>query len=407
MPAVLSFCYNCLSLRIAIILGRLVIGGTTTDTLEAARMLQNEHDLLLVTGGGNRDEFEAAYLTQHLPHVRHERLPGFGSSIQPFADLRAIAKLRKVLRRFNPDIVHTHTAKAGLLGRLAARHLPNTALVHTYHGMVFEGYFSPAKNRLIIAIERMLARYTHAIVALSEGQKMQLVNKFRICSANKIRIVPLGIEVERFQQQQEEKRNRFRDRYCILPHQQAIGIVGRMVPIKNHTLFLECAELVLQEHPNAVFFVVGDGPQRRKCLDICRKMGLSYTFYPEDPKPAQVIFTSWITEVDEVMNGLDMVMLTSINEGTPVSLMEAQAAGKPVVTTAAGGTGEIVRDGVTGLVAHSHEPEILARLVSQLLADEGLRHQMGQAGSQLAAASFRKQKQVEGLLKLYEQLFKS
>lgn len=388
-------------------MGRLVIGGTTTDTLQIARLMQHEHELLLVTGGGNKDEFEAAYLTQYLPHVRHERLPGFAGAIHPFQDWRAIRKLRQVLQKFNPQIVHTHTAKAGLLGRLAARNLTGAAIVHTYHGMIFEGYFNKTVNKLIIAVERYLATFTHSIIALSEGQKKDLAERFGICSNNKIQVVPLGIEVERFQQDSLEKRQAFRQRYELQDEQLAIGVVGRMVPIKNHLLFLKTAQLLLERHSQLVFFIVGDGIMRKACIDYCKQNRLNWTFYPENPTKADIIFTSWLTEIDEVMNGLDVVMLTSVNEGTPVSLMEAQAAGKPVIATMAGGAPEIVKSGTTGFVADTAEPAKLASLCEALIHDESLRNTMGKNGQQFARNAFQKELQVQALLLIYNKVVES
>ncbi len=193
--------------RIAIILGRLVIGGTTMDTLQAIRYLQLDYEVLLITGGGDKDEFEAAYLTSHLPRVRHERVEGFSGKISPFKDWKAYQHIKKVLINFEPDIVHTHTAKAGLLGRLAAFGAKVPVVVHTYHGMLFQGYYSRRISRMIIKIERWLARRTTCIIALSTMQKQQLVTDFKITVAEKIQIVSLGIEIEQFTNNQPEKRS--------------------------------------------------------------------------------------------------------------------------------------------------------------------------------------------------------
>lgn len=390
--------------KIAIILGRLVIGGTTMDTLQVARHLQQEHELLLITGGGQKDEFEAAYLTEHLPSIRHERIQGFGGSIQPLQDWKSYRQLRKVLRRFQPDIVHTHTAKAGLIGRLAAAAEKIPVLVHTYHGLMFHGYYKPWISRLIVRMERWLATKTTRIIALSNMQREQIVDQYHICNAAKISVVPLGIELTAFREQRAEKRRFFRDKYKLSDSTIAIGIVGRIVPIKNHELFVQTVALLQQRWPSARFFVVGDGHLRRKLQHTCTQLGIDHTYFPEEPRSATIVFTSWMTEVDKVMAGLDMVVLTSHNEGTPVSLMEAQASGKPVVSTKAGGIDDIVRDGQTGFTVAEHQPQQLAAAIEKLLLNPALMQAMGAAGEALAQQQFRKERQVADLNKLYQSL---
>ncbi len=387
--------------RIAIILGRLVIGGTTMDTLQVAQHLQLEHEVLLITGGGDKDEFEAAYLTEHLPGIRKERIDGFSSSLQPVRDFKAYLELRKVLRRFKPDIVHTHTAKAGLLGRLAAsaEHVP--VLVHTYHGLMFHGYYNATISGLIVRLERFLARKTTRIIALSPMQKQQLVSEYKICEGEKVTVVPLGIDLKSFAEDRDKKRSNFRRKYLLNDDEVAVGIVGRIVPVKNHGLFLEVAHNILHGGLKARFFIIGDGNLRRKLQQTCAEMKLNFTFFPERPIAADITFTSWITEVDKAMAGLDVIALTSFNEGTPVSLMEAQASGKPVVATRAGGIDDIVQNGVTGFTVDQGNLQEFCEKLRLLIMQQPLRQSMGQAGERLAIERFRKERQVADLNKLY------
>ncbi|HEX5636131.1 MAG TPA: glycosyltransferase, partial [Gammaproteobacteria bacterium] len=232
--------------RIAIILGRLVIGGTTMDTLQVAQHLQRQHEVLLITGGGEKDEFEAAYLTAHLPRVRQERINGFSGNLNLFRDYLAYRKLRSALRRFGPDIVHTHTAKAGLLGRLAAAAEKVPVIIHTYHGLMFSGYYSEVKSQWVVKAERWLAGKTTRIIALSQTQKDQIANQFKVCPPAKVTVVPLGIDLSSFQTDREKKRAAFRAKYFLGDHEIAIGIVGRIVPVKNHEAFVAVAAEVLK-----------------------------------------------------------------------------------------------------------------------------------------------------------------
>lgn len=387
--------------KIAIILGRLVIGGTTMDTLQVAQHLQNNHQVLLITGGGQKDEFEAAYLTDMLPQIRHERINGFSGSIHPIRDFKAYLQIRKVLRRFKPDIVHTHTAKAGLLGRLAAAAENVPAIVHTYHGLLFHGYYNPTISGLIVKLERWLAKKTTRIIALSATQQQQIVQEYRICTADKIAIVPLGIALDVFAHNKEQKRADFRSRYRLADDEIAVGIVGRIVPVKNHLFFLKVVKALQQANKNIRYFIIGDGHLRKKLQAVCEEWFLDYTYFPEDPRVATITFTSWITEVDKAMAGLDVIALTSFNEGTPVSLMEAQAAAKPVIATRAGGIDDIVIHDETGFTVPQGDVELFAKQISYLASNKAEMHRMGDAGERFANERFRKLRQVEDLNLLY------
>jgi glycosyltransferase involved in cell wall biosynthesis len=371
------------------------------DTLQVAQHLQNHHQVLLITGGGQKDEFEAAYLTDMLPQIRHERINGFSGSIHPIRDFKAYMQIRKVLRRFKPDIVHTHTAKAGLLGRLAAAAEKVPAIVHTYHGLLFHGYYNPTISSLIVKLERWLAKKTTRIIALSATQQLQIVEEYRICKAEKITIVPLGIALDVFAHNREQKRSDFRNRYRLAEGEIAVGIVGRIVPVKNHLFFLKVAKALQLTHKNIRFFIIGDGHLRKKLQAVCEEWSLDQTYFPEDPRVATITFTSWITEVDKAMAGLDVIALTSFNEGTPVSLMEAQAAAKPVVATRAGGIDDIVIHDKTGYTVPQGDVDQFADRLNFLASNRQAMRSMGEAGERFAQERFRKLRQVEDLNRLY------
>jgi glycosyltransferase involved in cell wall biosynthesis len=390
--------------RIAIILGRLVIGGTTMDTLQVAQHLQGVHEVLLITGGGERDEFEAAYLTAHLPGVRQERINGFSGSIHPIRDYIAYRKLRLALRRFKPQIVHTHTAKAGLLGRLAAsaEHIP--VIIHTYHGLMFSGYYSKSISQWVVRAEQWLSKKTTRLIALSQTQKLQITGQYRVCPPEKVAVVPLGIDISAFTADRAAKRASFRSKYFLAAGEIAVGIVGRIVPVKNHGVFLRVAEEVLKSQPGVRFFIIGDGPLRRKLQAECVERNIDFTYFPEEPRKATLTFTSWITEVDWAMAGLDIVTLTSFNEGTPVSLMEAQAAGKPVIAMKAGGIEDIVQHNITGFTVDQGAIADFAARLLELCQNAATRQVMGTAGEQYAASHFQKERQVSDLNALYSSL---
>jgi glycosyltransferase involved in cell wall biosynthesis len=326
--------------------------------------------------------------------VEYLVLPELQREVAPWRDRGAYRRIKQLIREFKPDIVHTHAAKAGAVGRLAAADAGVKAIVHTFHGHVFHSYFGPVRTALYKNIERFLARRSSRIVAISEKQKHELVEEHRITSADKVEVIPLGFDLSRFQQDLASKRALFRRVYGVADDEIAVGIIGRLVPIKNHPLFLEVLARVQQHTGQRIrAFVIGDGEERERIQARTAELGLSQVQGPYfnghgfghgvDHGPAvpraTVTFTSWIKEVDIVNAGLDIVMLTSLNEGTPVSLIEAQAANRPIISTRVGGIENVVSPG-TALLAESGDAETLARHLTTLLQDPGLRQRMGEGG---------------------------
>lgn len=387
--------------RLAVILGRLVIGGAILDTLQVLNYLQHDFDIMLITGSNDKDEYEATYLTDNLPKVTLKRVKGFSGKINPLEDLAAFRTIKAELQKFKPHIVHTHTPKAGLIGRLAAFSAKVPATVHTYHGMIFRGYYNKVMSQIVIQLEHWLTKRTTAIVALSENQKHQLVNTYKVTSDSKVSIIPIGIETNQFSTDKETKRAAFRKKYALQESDLAIGIIGRIVPIKNHLFFLKVVKTLLSKNPAVRFFIVGDGALRAELEKECHRLAIDFSYYPQNPKIASLTFTSWIINVSEAVCGLDIITLTSFSEGTPVSLLEAQAAGKPVVTTRAGAVENIVLQNQTGFISDLEDVESFTKYLEVLIADSSLRNQMGLMGISFVKENFEKQRQVADYRKLY------
>src|SRR5690349_21908175 len=220
------------------ILNRLIVGGPVLNAAYLTRYLSPEFETLLVVGEKEAHEKSADYLAAQLG-IDYLTVPEMGRSISPLKDAQAYAKLKKIIKEFRPDVVHTHAAKPGALGRLAASASNVPAIVHTFHGHVFHSYFNSAKSKIFINTERFLASRSDAIIAISEQQKKELVYDFKIAPESKFRIVPLGFDLNRFQDQQDEKRIKFRTEFNLKDDEIAIGIIGRLVPVKNHYLFLK------------------------------------------------------------------------------------------------------------------------------------------------------------------------
>jgi glycosyltransferase involved in cell wall biosynthesis len=313
------------------IINRFNLGGITYNVSYLSRYLPAEYETLLIGGPEEAGEESSLYIPESLG-LKPMLVPELRRSIHPFKDLLAYRKIKKIIRQFQPDIVHTHASKAGAIGRLAAIHCGVPVIVHTFHGHVFHGYFSPLKTAVFKKLESYLSRKSSAVVAISEIQKQELTQIHQVCAAEKMHVIPLGFDLQRFTENTAAKRTSFRKKYD-LGEELAIGIIGRLAPIKNHYLFIDAIENIVKRSAKKIkALVIGDGETRTDLENYVASKKLGEHF----------IFTSWIKEVDWALAGLDLVCLTSKNEGTPVSLIEAQAAGKFIVTTNVGGIKDIL-----------------------------------------------------------------
>lgn len=393
--------------RVLCVLNRLIIGGPSIIAAYLTHYAKPEFETLMVIGGKDDHEQDANFITDQFG-IQPVVVPEMRRAISFKEDRAAYRRLKDIIRDFRPDIVHTHAAKSGALGRLAAFTTNVPVTIHTFHGHVFHSYFSKAKTQLFIQAERYLARRSSGIIAISDLQKEELSGEFRICPPEKIRVIPLGLDLAPFQQDQEAKRAAFRNRYGVADDELLIGLVGRIVPVKNHALFLAMADALRHKTGRKLrFFLIGDGDERPAVEADCRARGLDYTYYPEDPRPALVTCTSWQTNMAEVYAGLDIVALTSHNEGTPVSIIEAEAAGRPVVATAVGGVADTMADGATGFLVPAGDAAAGADALARLVEDAGLRGTMGAAGAAFAAEKFSVQTMVAETTAYYHQLLEN
>ncbi len=322
-------------IRIALVIARLNVGGPATHVIElAAGLPRDEFEVRLIAGREGPGEAGMHYLAEQMA-VRPEILPQLSPQIGP-ADGLAFLRLAAIFRDWKPDVVHTHTAKAGAVGRTAARCAGVPAVVHTFHGHVLRGYFSPPVEFFFRSLERMLARLTDRIVTLSPALKADLVG-MRIAPAGKIDVVPLGMDLDPLLDC-SSRRGELRSELGMGPNQPLIGIVGRLVAIKNHRLFLEAARSMVDSGNPAHFAIVGDGELRDSLQALAGEMGIA----------SRVHFLGWKQDMLPVYAALDLLALTSENEGTPVAVIEAMAAGVPVVATAVGGVPDVIRHGETG-----------------------------------------------------------
>ena len=389
--------------RVLRIINRLNLGGPTFNAAYLSKYLEPEFETLLVSGMKDDAEESSEFIVKNLD-LHPVYMPEMYRELDPFRDYKSYYKLRKLIEEFKPDIVHTHAAKAGAVGRLAASHSGVKVIIHTFHGHVFHSYFGAAKTRMFLEIERYLAKRTTKIVTLSEIQKQELTETYKIAPAQKFEIIPLGFDLRKFEENQIEKRAKFRNEYNLDDDEIAIGIVGRLVPIKNHELFLKALKIVSEQTTKKVrAFIIGDGEERMKIEQLAQSIGLKFNNQNQREKNI-LTFTSWIKEIDVSNAGMDIIALTSNNEGTPVSLIEAQASGKPIVSTNVGGIENIVIKNATALLSTVGDEMNFANNLLCLVESDKMRLDFSKKGSDFVRSKFSYQRLCSDMSKLYHSL---
>lgn len=386
------------------IINRLNLGGPTYNAAYLSRYLAPEFETLLVAGIKEADEESSEFIVEKMG-LKPVFIPEMKREIDFSNDREAYRKIKKLISEFKPDIVHTHAAKAGTLGRLAASHMKVPVILHTFHGHVFHSYFNPVKTAIFKNVERYLSRRSTRIIAISDIQKQELCEIHKVCTARQTVVIPLGFDLNRFRENQEQLRSQFRNEYAIGNDTLAVVIIGRIVHVKNHEFFIRCfAEVKNRCDKKMVGFIVGDGDDRKKMETLAASLNLIISTPESKVNGAELVFTSWIHDIERPLAGCDLVAMTSLNEGTPVSLIEAQAAGKTIVTTEVGGIGNVVIPGETALMSPSGNREKFISNMLMVLNDNQLRSQMALHGWPFVKSKFHYSRLVEDMRKLYHQL---
>ncbi len=384
--------------KILRVLNRFNLGGPTYNVAYLSRYLDDKYETILVGGEPEKGETDSLHILEDLG-LKPIILPELKRNPNLIDDIKAYRALRKMIREHRPDIVHTHAAKAGALGRLAAIHEKVPVIVHTFHGHVFNGYFSPLITKVFIRIEKWLAKKSTAIVAISEEQKNDLTEIYKISDKEKVKIIQLGFDLQKFRENREEKRKSTREKYKLDDATLAIAIVGRLAPIKNHEMFLKVLEKVQSETNKKIHaFIVGDGLEREKLKDLASKIPQS-----DDMK---IFFTSWIHDIATFNMGMDIMCLTSKNEGTPVSLIEAQACGLPIVSTNVGGVESVVKNNETGYLVGKNDVDQFVKKLLDFIENDEKRRKMSQNGWTFVKEKYDYKTLVNNMDNLYAELRK-
>jgi glycosyltransferase involved in cell wall biosynthesis len=415
-------------MKVVRIIARLNVGGPARHVVWLTEALARAGvDGVLIAGSVPPGEGDMTYFAR-AHHVEPLVIPEMSREIS-LKDGITIWKLYRQLLRLKPDIVHTHTAKAGTAGRLAGllyRWLVPSALilrprrvrfVHTYHGHIFHSYYGALATRMFLLIEKVLARVaTDRIIAISPQQYREIHEEFHVGRASQFRVVPLGLDLEAFEGWPTRRRV-LRDELGATEREILVGIVGRLTEIKNHRLFLEAAALYKAGRqaategnvPRVRFLIIGDGHLRDALETEARALGLE----------SDVLFLGQRDDPENFYPGLDLVALTSLNEGTPLTLIEAMANERAVVAAAVGGVVDLLGDEAErvplredqdyvlcerGALVRPQSARAFAAALSLLIEDEQLRRAMGERGQRFVTCNYTKERLVADVLKLYEEL---
>jgi len=358
--------------KILRIINRFNIGGPTYNATFLTRFMSEEFETKLIGGLPDEGESDSLYILEEygVKSIIIEELqrdPNFWS------DRKAYKKIKQIITEYKPDIVHTHAAKAGVLGRRAAYKCKVPVIIHTFHGHIFHSYFGKTKTSIFKSIEQNLAKKSTGIIAISDEQKRELSEVYKICPAEKIKVIPLGFDLEKFRLNLTENRQKIRSKYGIKENEVAIAITGRLAPIKHHDFFIDVIEkIICKEQLPIRVFIVGDGSERDHIEKRVREINAKHNDF--------IIMTSWIKDIATFNAGMDIICLTSKNEGTPVSLIEAQASGVSVMSTDVGGVKDIIKDGSTGYIIPGGNLDLYVEKLVELIKNKELRQKMSQNG---------------------------
>lgn len=385
--------------RIAQIIGRLNIGGPAIYAVALANHFNRaNYRSLLITGLPQRHEGDMSYLLEDTP-AEAVVIPTLSRDLSPVRDLRSLRRVVSLLCRFRPHIVHTHTAKAGFIGRMAAMILGIRSTVHTFHGHTFSHYFGRVRNAAFMSAERLLAHHTAKIVAVTAQQVRDLVKVYRIAPARKVVEIPQGLDLSGFLRC-EEKRSAWRNRLHLSERDVVVGIVGRLYPIKGHELLIRSAALLTKRHRHLHFVIVGDGDERPRLEALVKSEGLE----------SNIHFLGWQREMPAIYAAMDIIALTSLNEGSPFSLIEGMASGLPAVATSVGGVPDLFIEpspkgdlavAQNGILVGSRDPELFAQALERLIDNPELRKEMARHARQFAISHFAQNRLLADMENLY------
>lgn len=371
--------------RVLRIIARMNVGGPAIQISGLMKRLDHQRfEQLLVTGFCSSDEID--YLDEHKVTVPLLKVKGLGQRIHLVNDLQALLEIRKIIKKFKPDIVHTHTAKAGLLGRLAVISVKQKIVtVHTFHGHLLHSYFGRTKEIAVILIEKFFALFTDALIAVGVQVRDELLQA-KVGNLRKFHVVGPGLELSHVPSRESATQS-----LGLSNAKFTVAWIGRAVAVKAPHRVLEIAEECKKRQIDVRFLFVGDGPLEESLKSVSLKKNL------------EISFLGWQTDIETILSASDLVILTSLNEGTPVALIQAQMAGIPVIATSVGSTSEVMINGISGY-SIPYSQETFATLMKDFAENPQKCHEFGKSGKAYALTKFSLQNLVQAHEKLYLQI---
>ena len=382
-------------IRVLRVIARLNVGGPALHVSYLTEGLASRgYETTLAAGHISTGEGSMAFVAEKRG-IEVTSVADLQREVSPLQDARVVRELAALIRQLRPHVLHTHTAKAGAVGRLAARAVGSERpplVVHTFHGHTLRGYFGPAREKAYRLIERRLAREADALIAVSPEVRDELV-AFGVAPATRFAVIRLGIELSE-RMEGSERGDALRASLGIPPDRFTVGWVGRMTAVKQAPDVLRAVGLLRQQGHDAALVLVGDGPDRVHLESLAHELGIEEGTH----------FVGFQDEVGPWFHTFDALLLPSRSEGTPVSAIETLASGRPVVATRVGGIPDVVTDGVDGFLVDAGDVEAAARRLAELASDPELRRRMGEAGRRRTVDRYRVDRLVDDVDRLYRSL---
>ncbi len=384
--------------KILIITNRLVVGGPSVHLLQLIGNLCQKHQFLLVYGVADKSEasMEKEFINLGIDLIKVDSLK---RSINVLNDISFAKELRAIIENFEPDIVHTHTYKPGLAGRYMANKLKVKKIIHTYHGLIFKTYFNPVFSRILVLLDRYLTSKTDVLIALSPRQKLELIDVYKIAPASKVQVIPLASSFTK-EDFGHAKAVHFKEYWNIEPETLVLAQVGRLVEVKELTFMIDMFNSIKSKIRNkSVLLIVGDGNLKESLIE--QAYSLHFSVAVDIPKEgADIIFTSWCKDLTGMYSAMDLLVLTSKSEGTPLTIIEAQQASTAVLAPHIGGIKDMVQKEETAML-FSSAAEFEDKLLF-LINNKSILFDMGLKAGTFASARF----DLPTMIGMYDKMYK-
>ncbi|MBN1561020.1 glycosyltransferase family 4 protein [candidate division KSB1 bacterium] len=380
-------------IKVLNIQSRICIGGPAIQIELVAKYLDRSRFDMCFLGGSIEKGETSRFHDIQKTGVKIELIDIMQRSTHLLNDILSVWRIYRYIRKEKPDIVHTHTAKAGAVGRLAAFIAGTPVILHTFHGHSFANYFSRPITTFFILIERILAKISTRIIAISQLQKRDLTEIYKIAHADHVAVIKIGLELEPYLM--SDKTGDLKRSLRLANDAILVGTVGRLVPIKNFAMVLRVLATLRRRDPRVHLCIAGDGPERHRLEELAKELDLHQAVH----------MLGWIFDMPSFYAGIDIFALTSLNEGTPVSILEAMASRCPIVTTSVGGVPDVIKNNVTGYCCASNDVISMSNHINSIISNRNMARDICETARQFVIQEYSKENFISEIDNLYYRLF--